>query len=427
MVSRTITSQELDRLLATPPETSVLTTTGSEAPVLQLLAAVDRDAQAKLITEQPYEPGDIVFNEGDLGDAMYIIHSGRVAVVRGDLISPVVIGYAGVGEIIGEMALLEDEPRLASVIALEALRLLKISRADFQQMLVTHPTLGMGILRALSTRLRSIDQTRSPGSPVEKRLIHQVSKLQTEKQELLELQRLHQETVDLIIHDLRNPLGVVSTALSMLQMVLPKEIMEANEEIIDLAIVNSEYMKRLIESLLEVAQIEAGETELILEAVAFSEFVQSTVDRMAAFLRRDDVTIQSTIPPDLPAIVIDEEKIERVLTNLIDNAIKYTSKNGRVMIAAELKDKQILVSVTNTGARIPAQDRERIFERFTHSPKRGKPKMRGFGLGLAFCRLAVEAHGGQIWVEPAPEGTGNRFVFSLPLSVQAKSMNSAAM
>lgn len=416
MAAQILNSQELNRLLTSRPGASELPNASLDSPVLNLLASTGRQGPTELITEQHYAPGEIVFKEGDIGDAMYIVRSGRAVKVKGDLKSPTVLGHLGIGEIVGEMTLLEDQPRSVSVIAVENLRLLRISRDDFQHMLSQRPTLGMSILRALSSRLRAVDEAHKKNSLIQKRLIHQVSKLQTEKQQLLEKQRLHQDTIDLVIHDLRNPLGVIATVLNMLEMVLPEDVRETNQELLDLGNINCEYMTRLVDSLLDVAQMEAGESELLLEKVDLSELIQNTVDRMAASLRRDDVTLQSAIPSELPAITIDEEKIDRVLANLIDNAIKYTSERGRVTISAAWRAEDVVVSITNTGESIPPKNRERIFERFAHVG--GVARIRGFGLGLAFCRLAVEAHGGRIWVEPGENGSGNRFLFSLPLSLQ---------
>ena len=132
MTSQFLTRQKLDRLLAVSPALSESATL-LDSPILSLLAATKRELLAKLMTEQHYAPGQIIFKEGDVGDAMYIIRSGRVAVVKGGFKSPTILAYRGVGEIIGEMALLEDEPRSASVVAVEELRLLRISRENFQE------------------------------------------------------------------------------------------------------------------------------------------------------------------------------------------------------------------------------------------------------------------------------------------------------
>jgi signal transduction histidine kinase len=125
------------------------------------------------------------------------------------------------------------------------------------------------------------------------------------------------------------------------------------------------------------------------------------------------VTLQAILPDELPPITVDEEKIERVLANLIGNAIKYTPGEGKITVTAEAQDDHIQVNVTDTGPGISPEDRKRIFERFAQVE--GSSSRQGFGLGLSFCRLAVEAHGGQIWVESGDDEIGSRFSFTLPL------------
>ena len=128
MTISSITPKQLALLSTAPIPSSRYTSTKFQSPVLRVLASAGRDLLSRLLEEQQYDAGQIVFQEGDPGTAMFIIWSGRVAVVKGDFDSPTVLGYRGVGEIVGEMALLEDEPRSASIVALEAVRLLRISR-----------------------------------------------------------------------------------------------------------------------------------------------------------------------------------------------------------------------------------------------------------------------------------------------------------
>jgi signal transduction histidine kinase len=116
-------------------------------------------------------------------------------------------------------------------------------------------------------------------------------------------------------------------------------------------------------------------------------------------------------------VFVDEEKIGRVLTNLVDNAIKFTPPDGQVTIMAEPAPGEvgrIRCGVHDSGTGIPAEYHERIFERFTQGPGKGN-RRRGTGLGLTFCRLMVEAHGGRIWVE-SESGQGSTFYFTLPLA-----------
>ncbi|MBN1992962.1 MAG: cyclic nucleotide-binding domain-containing protein [Anaerolineae bacterium] len=411
MTTQTLTPQEIDRLIDTSPiapESRVKL----DSPFLRQLAAAGREVVDALMTEQHYPRGAVIFAEGDVGNAMYIIWSGRVAVVKGNPESPIVLGYRGPGEIVGEMALLEDQPRSASVIALEDTRLLRITRQDFKQLLSSNSAVGMGILSTLSARLRAADNARDAGLRAEDRLSKQVSELQTEKQHLLELQQLRQETTDLIVHDLRHPISSLLGIVNLLEMVLPKEVLEANQSLLNLANSTCGHMQLLVDSLLDIARMESGEVELELDELDLAQLITDAINRPIVPLEAN-VTLETIVPADLPPVMADEEKIIRVLANLIGNAIKYTPKNGHIGVVAEPKNGYIQVSITDTGPGIPPADRERIFERFAQVA--GSNTRKGFGLGLAFCRLAVEAHGGRIWVEPGQGGEGSRFVFTLPL------------
>jgi signal transduction histidine kinase len=132
-----------------------------------------------------------------------------------------------------------------------------------------------------------------------------------------------------------------------------------------------------------------------------------------------NVTLTVNVPTSLPSLNIDAEKIERVLLNLVDNAIKFTPANGYVSISAHepgkmgAEDNFVRVEVCDTGPGVPGQHKERLFDRFAQiDGQRGQ--RRGTGLGLTFCKLAVEAHGGQIWIEDNPQG-GAIFAFTLPV------------
>jgi signal transduction histidine kinase len=245
-------------------------------------------------------------------------------------------------------------------------------------------------------------------------LIHQLTELETEKQRLLELQRLRQENSDLIIHDLRNPIGSISLAVDMLEMVLPEDIRRENRELLDVAHASADRLMRLVESLLEVSRMEAGEVQFHFAPLHLAELVTGVTGRMLVPAARD-VKIEPRLPPNLPQVPADRDKLERVLQNLVDNALKYTPDHGSVVVAVELQAAQVTLSVTDAGPGIPEDQRKRIFERFAQVAG-GARGRRGFGLGLAYCRLAVEAHGGRIWADPGPGGVGSRFAFTLPLS-----------
>jgi signal transduction histidine kinase len=344
---------------------------------------------------------------------MFLIWSGAVAIVKGDIASPTILAYRGAGEIFGEMALLENRPRSASIIALEDTRLLGLNRVSFEQLLRTSPSVSRSIMEVLSARLRRMSEARSTGELSEKRLSEQISTLQSEKHRLEEIQRLRQETTELIIHDLRNPLSAIAISLKMLNLVLPDEVLKVNNELLCIVEASTQRMQRLVDSLLEVSRMESGETRFDLSRVDIKPMIEDLAVR-TSILGRKGVMLETDLTTDLPKVFADREKTERVLVNLLDNALKYTPENGRIIVKAAPCNNSICVSVSDTGPGIPAEDRERIFERFTQGSGE-KLKRRGFGLGLAYCRLVIERQGGQIWVEDGEGGIGSRFMFTLPV------------
>jgi signal transduction histidine kinase len=410
----TLTTEELDHLLETLPDPTEANEPLSNLSFLQMFVPLGREQLNRLITEQTCAAGEVLFRENEPGDAMYIIRSGLVVAVKGRLQMPTFLGYRGPGEVMGEMALIENQPRSATAIVLKAGRMMRISREDFQKMMRLSPEIGMNIMREMSRRLRASDNARHSSVLDARQLINQVSMLQSEKQQLLELQRLRQETSDLIVHDLRNPLQNIMGALQLLPVVLPEEAWQANRELLEIAQSGCDRMQLLIETLLDVARIESGEMHLDLSATSLPGVVEMVTHRMTSF-SRGNINLQITFPPSLPTVMVDQNLLDRVLTNLIDNAVKHTPPGGLVIVAAEVLQGEMAISVTDSGPGIPPEERERIFERFTQTTGE-KRRRRGFGLGLTFCRLTVQAHGGRIWAESGENGKGSRFVFTLPLA-----------
>ncbi len=415
MTVQTISTEQLHRLSTISASPNRGIDVGLDSPVLRVLAKVGRDLLSQLITESQYQPGELVFREGDNGFAMYIIWSGRVAVIKGDLDSPTLLGHRGAGEIIGEMALLENEPRSASVVALENVRLLGITRKDFETLLSKDPALGLSILSMLSARLRASDDARKTIARTESHLTRKVSRLQTEKQQLLELEQLRQDTIDLIVHDLRHPISSLFGAIKILEMVLPEEVMEENKQLLDIANSNCDHLQLMVESLLDVAYMETGDFHISVAPVTVPSIIEDAIKRVNVIADMENISIETLVPDNLPEIQADEEKLDRVLGNLLNNAIKFTPAGGNVSVTVEAGDDNILIGVTDTGPGIPDDSQERIFDRFTQLGG-DRPRIGGFGLGLAFCRLAVESHGGKIWVESGKDDVGSSFKFTLPVT-----------
>jgi signal transduction histidine kinase len=172
-------------------------------------------------------------------------------------------------------------------------------------------------------------------------------------------------------------------------------------------------MIHLIESLLEISRMQSGEIGLDFSSVNISRLIDSLVSDYLPQAQELDIRLTSSVASGIPPVQADESKINRVLANLVDNAVKFTPAGGNIHIAAEVTGDQVKIQVSDSGPGIPVEYREKIFERFAQIPGR-RGRKRGSGLGLAFCKIAVNAHGGQIWVEPRPGG-GSVFSFTLPL------------
>jgi NtrC-family two-component system sensor histidine kinase KinB len=166
--------------------------------------------------------------------------------------------------------------------------------------------------------------------------------------------------------------------------------------------------------LMDIARLKSGKIELNLTWLDLHHLAANTVTELHSQASEAGISLQNEVPTELPKIRADNGKIGRVLTNLLDNALKFTPDGGQISISAEANPAgTITVHVSDTGPGIPEDFREKIFDRFSQVPGQSG-RRRGSGLGLTFCKLAVEAHGGRIWVEPRPGG-GSIFTLTLPI------------
>jgi signal transduction histidine kinase len=175
----------------------------------------------------------------------------------------------------------------------------------------------------------------------------------------------------------------------------------------------------LIESLLDIARLETRRMPMNLTRFALPVLVSEVLQTFEATAQTADVRLINLIAPQLPEVYADREQIRRVLFNLLDNALRHTPSGGQVRLSAQLNgsERMLTVGVTDTGRGVPPELRKRIFEKFVQISGSAVRGHRGSGLGLTFCQLSIEAHGGKIWVESGAEG-GAAFFFTLPLAAQ---------
>ncbi len=226
------------------------------------------------------------------------------------------------------------------------------------------------------------------------------------------LDTMRNDLTAMIYHDLRSPLSNIISSLDMLSAMLPQAENENIHSIFSVAQRSADRLQRLISSLLDINRLEAGQSITRARRCPVPPLVAEAREVVLPSAVARDQTIEVNLPADLPALLVDADMIRRVLVNLLENACKFTPLGGRLTISGELADGLVTLWVEDTGPGIPPESREYVFEKF--SRLQGDRFTRGLGLGLAFCRLAVQAHGGRIWVEAPPSGVGTRFLFTLP-------------
>lgn len=243
-----------------------------------------------------------------------------------------------------------------------------------------------------------------------------------------ELEQLREDYTGMLVHDLRAPLTSIMNGVMMVRRGLGGPVTEQQQELLKIAHQGSQTLLELINTMLDISKMEQGEMPLDLKPVVPYSLFDAAIERLQASASGQRIEFEQKLDVGLPLLEADNEKLVRVLQNLIDNAIKFSPTNSTITLTAAVYDPanpptqfivsppisqpSIVICVQDRGPGIPRSYHERIFEKF--GQVRGT-KARGTGLGLTFCKLVVEAHNGVIWVE-SEEGKGSIFAFALPLN-----------
>jgi signal transduction histidine kinase len=236
------------------------------------------------------------------------------------------------------------------------------------------------------------------------------ARLGREEESRAKLEAARSELLAAISHDVRTPI----TSLRLLSAALDDDLVDGptRREYVTRIGVHVRALGALIDDLFELSRLEAGDINWSMERVPLQDLVLETVDAMRAQAEAGSVSMHAELTPDLEAAHANPEQIQRVLFNLIQNAIRHTPADGSVTVRALAALDTVEVEVLDTGEGIPALERERVFDAFVQGSGRVARSDGSAGLGLAISRAIVEAHGGRIWIEDASIGTSVRF--SLP-------------
>jgi signal transduction histidine kinase len=217
-------------------------------------------------------------------------------------------------------------------------------------------------------------------------------------------------------HELRTPLNAILGYTELIQDGIYGEVPEKIREVLDRVQRSSRHLLALINDVLDLSKIEAGQLQLSLADYSLKDVVYSVFSSAEGLAAEKGLALQVSLAPDLPVGRGDERRLAQVLLNLVGNAIKFTEQ-GQVRLQAEAADGAFVVSVSDTGPGISDEDQQKLFREFQQVDSSSTKTKGGTGLGLAISKRIVEMHGGRIWVESRP-GQGATFSFRLPVRVE---------
>lgn len=231
---------------------------------------------------------------------------------------------------------------------------------------------------------------------------------------LREAEKMRDDLMKMIVHDLKTPLTSVLATMEMLIDGDFGDLTEEQRKMLGDAEGQAEDLLGLIGDLLELARFEEATMTLELQPIAPAALLNEIVNEWSIRFQQEGATASVDVADDAPVFEADKGLLKRVLGNLVQNALTHSSNAIRLQLSARRNDDGILFTVADNGPGIPPEYHEVIFRKFERVKNPNMPRTRSSGLGLAFCKLVVDAHGGRIWVQSAGEGKGSAFHFTLP-------------
>jgi len=352
------------------------------------------DALRNVSQVRQFAAGQQIFAEGDEGDGIYLIYSGRVqisAVVSQE--QRRILSRLGPGDFFGEMAVVDNEPRSAAAIAEDPTVTGFIPRSDLLQLLQTSPRLAVNLVREFSHRLRDFNRQYS--------------------RELLEAERLGLvgRFARSIVHDFKNPLNVISLAAEMAARDSSTPALRQTQKARICKQVDR--LSNMINELLDFTR--GSQKPAVLAPTNYATFIQQLVEELRPELADRRVTITCENDPPNRELLLDPTRLARVFFNLLNNAVDAMPDGGSIRLRFATTPTEVTTEIEDSGPGIAPEIANRMFEPFATYGK-----AQGTGLGLSICRRIIEDHRGKIFARNEP-GHGAIFVFTLPIPSQTSS------
>ena len=386
--------------------------TGLTEDELQQMAAMSR-----LCT---YPSNHVLCHEGAYEGVFYIIADGIATISKNisEQDGERVLRIAGKGDLVGEMALIQNVPRSATVRTATDCTVLEMEKKDFETMLSRSPSMAINIIRTTLDRIRENDQIA-------------IQDLQNTNKVLHHLDRNKLEFIQVAAHELRTPLTVLKGYVNVLNSFPEVKANPVLREVMDGIIKGADRMHEVVNTMLDVTRIDSETLKLRAAPVLLKRVISDIVHELTKAATERNIELTIVQDADTPNINGDPTLIQKAIYHLIVNAIKYTPDGGKVIlrsypITMEKDIPGVEVSVQDTGIGVDVEQHELIFEKFyqvgdatVHSSGKTSFKGGGPGLGLAIVRGVARAHSGRAWVESSGHDevnfSGSTFYLQLPI------------
>ncbi len=395
-------------------------------PILFGLAEEDLDELAQAAIVRSFPAGTVICEEAEPGNTFYIIVEGQVEVLkRLDGENERHLNDIGPGGFFGEMAILQEGPRTATVRVTEPATILEIGRQSFLKVLGRSPSLSIRMLISMTTRLRDGDQKAIAD-------LRQANKELTRALRQLErLDRTKSDFIQVSAHELRTPVAVLLGYAQMIQGSTTVQKDPQLQALVEGIATSTKRLERVFNSILDVSRVVTGGLEARRSPISILVIFDGVILEFEQAMKERNLTLEQEGLRDLPLSQGDPDLLYKAFYHLVNNSIKYTPDGGQIKVTGQTVEvpdlgQCIEVAVEDTGIGIAPQDLDLIFEKFyrtgevaLYSSGTTTFKGGGPGLGLTIVQGAVLAHGGRIWAESPgyDEETcpGSRFVMQLPL------------
>lgn len=365
-------------------------------------------AIADLATIRTYPEGTVLCFEGDIGNKFYLVGSGRVAVTKQMADGEDRLLREGeAGFFFGEMALLHDTPRSATVSTSEETTVLELDRKTFVAAVQQNPSMVLTLIRTMIDRMRANDAQTLADLQTEKEKVEQAY------EELQHQEKKRDEFLDTIAHELRTPLTAAKGYLQLVQArVLEGQALDSAVHKIGLSF---NRIISLVNDLLFVQEMEL--LDFGFSKVNVLSVINDAVDEIQGNAESANTPIRLEVDQELPIVLADPNGLARIFRHLLDNAVKFSPEGGEIIVQAMSTSDGIEIRFIDHGVGIPPEFMPRLFERFERVETYKEYLFGGLGLGLPIVKHIVESHGGTVNVE-SERGLGSTFTIYLPLDAR---------